>query len=249
MGAFPSPEMLEDAPEEALAVPGELAVNVLAPDNIDAWRKERRRELLARREALSLEDRHAGDERVARLLAEGFPLLAGLTIGFYWPFKGEVDPRVALHRLRKLGARTALPVVVVKASPLQFREWRPDTVTAPGVFGLPVPQGTAVVSPEAVLVPPVGFDTRGYRLGYGGGYFDRTLAAATPRPLAIALAREASRMETIHPQPYDIPMDFVITEDGIHAACAEGLRRLGDRREAAALARALLDARRKASPG
>jgi 5,10-methenyltetrahydrofolate synthetase len=77
-------------------------------------------------------------------------------------------------------------------------------------------------------MPPVGFDERGFRLGYGGGFFDRTLAHLAPQPLKIGLARGASRMETIHPQPHDIPMDFVITEEGIHEVGASGLRRLDD---------------------
>ena len=81
--------------------------------------------------------------------------------------------------------------------------------------GRPVPR-TPTVVPDAVLMPPVGFDGAGYRLGYGGGYFDRTLASLSPRPLAIGVARELSRMETIRPQSWDVPMDFVITEEGIH---------------------------------
>lgn len=218
-----------------------------APHDLGAWRKERRRELLASREALPLEARRAGDARIGELLLAGFPMLAGMTIGFYWPIKGEVDPRVALHRLRERGARTALPVVVGKGQPLQFREWRPETPTTPGPMGLPIPQGSEVLVPGAVLVPPVGFGSRGYRLGYGAGFFDRTLAAAHPRPLALGLAREASRMETIFPQPWDIPMDFILTEAGVHIAAGEPLRRLDDPADVAATAAALIDRRRKAT--
>jgi 5,10-methenyltetrahydrofolate synthetase len=183
--------------------------------DVAAWRKAERARLLARREAIPLAERRGADARITELLLEGFPRLAGLVVGFYWPFKGEVDPRIAVLRLREHGARAALPVVVEKKAPLQFREWWPGCVTRSGAFDLPVPVDGAIVVPDAVLVPPVGFDARGYRLGYGGGYFDRTLAALSPRPLAIALAREASRIETIHPQPHDIPMDFVVTENGI----------------------------------
>lgn len=218
------------------AVPGDLA----------AWRKERRRELLARREAMPLEERRASDARIGELMLAGFPMLAEMTIGFYWPIRGEVDPRVALHRLRERGARTALPVVVARGEPLQFREWRPDTPTTPGPMGLPVPQGSEVLVPGAVLAPPVGFGALGYRLGYGAGFFDRTLAAAHPRPLALGLAREASRIETIHPQPWDVPMDFILTEEGIHVAGGEPLRRV-EPTEAASLAGALLLARRRAA--
>jgi 5,10-methenyltetrahydrofolate synthetase len=190
---------------------------------VAAWRKAERTRLLAEREAITLEERREDDARITDFLVEGFPLLAGLVVGFYWPFKGEVDPRIAVLRLRERGARAALPVVVEKKAPLQFREWWPGCETKPGVFDLPVPVEGGIVIPDAVLVPPVGFGARGFRLGYGGGYFDRTLAALSPRPIAIALAREASRIETIHPQPHDVPMDFIVTEAGIHQVTASGL--------------------------
>lgn len=93
----------------------------------------------------------------------------------------------------------------------------------PGVYDIPVPDGTEIVAPEAAIVPMVGFDERGYRLGYGGGYFDRTLAATSPRPLAIGVAYEALRLATIYPRPHDLPMDFVVTEKAIYRAGTQGL--------------------------
>ena len=190
--------------------------------DVMAWRKQRRAELIAQRKAIPLEARRIEDQRITELLLAGFPQLAGLTVGFYWPFNAEVDPRVAILRLRERGARAALPVVTARDAPLEFREWTPDVATVPGVFGLPVPQSPTLV-PDAVLMPPVGFDAQGYRLGYGGGYFDRTLAALAPQPLKIGLAREASRIDTIHPQPHDIPMDFVVTAAGILERTPAGL--------------------------
>jgi 5-formyltetrahydrofolate cyclo-ligase len=206
---------------------------------VAAWRKTERARLIARREALTLEERRAADAHITDLLVLGFPLLRGLTLGFYWPFKGEVDPRIAVRRLRALGTRGALPVVIEKGAPLRFQEWTPGCVTRPGVFGLPVPVDGAVVVPDAVLVPPVGFGARGYRLGYGGGYFDRTLASLSPRPLAIGLAREASRIDTIYPQPHDVPMDFIVTEHGIYHTTSAGLRRIAELEEAGRIAEAL----------
>ena len=153
-----------------------------------------------------------------------------------------MDPRVAVHRFRVRGAHTALPVVVEKRSPLEFRTWAPGIETVPGVFGLPVPQSPVVV-PDVLLMPPVGFDAGGYRLGYGGGYFDRTLASLSPQPLKIGLARGVSRVETIHPQPHDIPMDFVITEAGIHEVGADGLRIEDDLSVIAARAELIREAR------
>ena len=185
------------------------------PDEVRQWRKAQRARLLAAREAIPPEVRRAHNEAITGRLIQTFPQLAAMTIGFYWPLRGEFDARVAMLHFRKLGARTALPVVIEKAAPLQFRLWWPGAPTTVGVYDLPVPQ-TEVVVPQALLMPPIGFDARCYRLGYGGGYFDRTLAALSPQPLKIGVAFESSRIETIRPQPHDIPMDLVVTERGIH---------------------------------
>jgi 5,10-methenyltetrahydrofolate synthetase len=211
--------------------------------DVKMWRKQRRAELIANRKAIPADVQRRSNERIAELLMLGFPLLERLVIAFYWPFNGEVDPRVAVQRLRARGARTALPVVLAKQAPLEFREWEPGVATVPGVFGLPAPQSPAVV-PDVLLMPPVGFDAMGFRLGYGGGYFDRTLASLSPQPLKIGLARATSRIETIHPQPHDIPMDFVITEAGIYEASAAGLRIEDDLSAVAARAEQLREARR-----
>lgn len=196
-----------------------------AAGELAQWRKALRAALLERRMAVAPGERRRMDEGVTALLLDTFAFPAGAVVSIYWPFKGEFDPRVAALRLRERGARIALPVVVEKAAPLQFREWWPGVETQPGVFGLPVPVGTAVVTPAVSLIPPVGFDAQGYRLGYGGGYFDRTLASLAPQPLKIGVARELSRIDTIRPQPYDIPMDYVLTEAAVHKVEAGELRR------------------------
>lgn len=177
------------------------------------------------------------------LLVSGFPMLNRMTISFYWPFQGEFDPRFAIRRFRDGGATAALPVVVEKRAPLQFREWWPGVATTKGVFDLPVPEGTRTVVPQALLIPPVGFDARGYRLGYGGGYFDRTLAALTPQPMKIGVAFEMSRIETIHPQAHDIALDFFVTDRCVYRNAPAGLQEVGDSAEVAGLASALLAAR------
>jgi len=185
------------------------------PDEVRQWRKAERARLLSAREAIPAYMRRAHNEAITERLIQAFPQLAAMTIGFYWPLRGEFDARVAMLHFRKLGARTALPVVIEKAAPLQFRLWWPGAPTTVGVYDLPVPE-TEVIVPQAVLMPPIGFDARCYRLGYGGGYFDRTLAALSPQPLKIGVAFESSRIETIRPQPHDVPMDLVVTERGIH---------------------------------
>lgn len=206
------------------------------PDSIKQWRKEQRTELLARRVAVATDQRRAWTEAITASLLEGFPFLNRLVLGCYWPFQGEFDPRFAIHRLRESGARAALPVVLQKSAPLQFREWWPGVSTTRGVFNLPIPDSTEVLTPQALLIPPIGFDSRGYRLGYGGGYFDRTLATMAPQPLKIGVAFELSRISTIQPQPHDIPMDFIVTEIGIHFVGQTGLELITDRARVAKLA-------------
>lgn len=184
------------------------------PDDVRQWRKAERARLLALREAVPPDVRQAHAERITERLIATFPQLAHMTFGFYWPLRGEYDARVVAMHFRRLGARTALPVVVQKGAPLQFRLWWPGAPTTVGVYDLPVPE-TEVVVPQAVLMPPIGFDAQCYRLGYGGGFFDRTLASLSPQPLKIGVAFELSRIPTIRPQPHDVPMDYVVTEDGI----------------------------------
>lgn len=211
------------------------------------WRGERREALIARRLAATAEERHDWSERITRQLLECFPLLQRGVVGFCWPYRGEFDPRFAIRRLREGGARAALPRVVARGAPLQFQAWWPGAPLRSGVLGIPVPDGTEPLRPQALLVPPVGFDARGYRLGYGAGYFDRTLAAAAPRPLAILVGFELSRMPTIHPQPHDVPMDFVVTEAGVHRVGEDGMERVGDPREVLRLAEDLLRRREEAA--
>lgn len=212
------------------------------PEELRQWRKAQRDELLARRIAASGADRQRWNEAITRLLVDSFALLQHMVVSFYWPFKGELDPRFAIRTLRDRGARAALPVVVRTSAPLEFREWWPGVRTRPGVFDLPVPEGTPVLDPEALLVPPIGFDSLGYRLGYGGGYFDRTLAARSPQPLKIGVAFELSRIATIRPQPHDIPMDFIVTEAGVHGVGKNSLEIITDPREVNERAKALVRA-------
>lgn len=187
-------------------------------DEIKLWRRARRKELIERRASLSREERMRCNARITELLEQGFPMLAGSVIGFCWPYKGEFDARFAIRYWRTRGATAVLPEVVAKGAPLTFRKWWPGAPMAPGVYGIPAPSGTEILLPDAAVVPMNGFDNDGYRIGYGGGYFDRTLAALAPRPLAIGVSYELLRLPTIFPQPHDVPMDFVVTESAVYAA-------------------------------
>ena len=186
-----------------------------APPDVLAWKKEQRQRLLQARQAIAAADRQAWNQAISQHLQTHFPQWATMTLGIYWPYLGEFDPRFVAAHFRALGGKTALPEVVQKAAPLRFKRWWPGVAMAPGVYDIPVPQGTETVQPDALLIPPVGFDAAGYRIGYGGGFYDRTLAAASPRPLTLGVAYEISRLPTIHPQAHDQPVDFLVTENGV----------------------------------
>jgi 5-formyltetrahydrofolate cyclo-ligase len=181
-------------------------------DEARRWRKARRAELTAKRLAVSRDDRAGWDSAVTALLEQALPAPGPLRVGFYWPFRGEYDPRALARSLRDRGARLALPVVVERARPLAFREWWPGMRMTPGVWNIPVPAEGDWLLPEVLLVPLLGFDGSGYRLGYGGGYYDRTLAAMPTKPHTIGIGYELLRLETIHPRPHDVPMDRIVTE-------------------------------------
>jgi len=198
----------------------------LVNSEIKDWRKQQRAALIAQRMAAPQDLLRQWNATITGLITAGFPNLAGMTIGFCWPFKNEFDARFVIRHFRDRGATAALPAVVEKAHPLQFRKWWPGAPMAPGVYDIPVPDGTELIVPDAAIVPMNGFDAQGYRLGYGGGYFDRTLAAAVPRPLTIGVAFELARMPTIEPQLHDIAMDFVVTEAGLHAVSDSKLARI-----------------------
>jgi 5,10-methenyltetrahydrofolate synthetase len=106
-------------------------------------------------------------------------------------------------------------VVVAPEAAMIFRLWTPDTPMTADRHGIPIPAGSDTVVPDVVLLPLVAFDPQGYRLGYGGGYFDRTLAAMSPRPLALGVGFEVARVDSVRPQPHDIRLDAIVTEADI----------------------------------
>ncbi len=126
---------------------------------------------------------------------------------------------------------TALPVVVAPKQPLIFREWHPGVDLENGPLDIPFPKDSPEVVPNGVLLPMNGWDKQGYRLGYGGGFFDRTLAAMAKRPVVIGISYEFARLETIFPQSWDIPMDYVVTEAGVYRRDPDGLAFLGEPQE------------------
>lgn len=106
----------------------------------------------------------------------------------------------------------ALPVIVERGQPLVFREWTPGSLMVQGTWKIPMPASGEGVFPDLLIVPLVGFDRKGYRLGYGGGFYDRTIAAMPERPRTIGVGFELGLLETIYPQPHDIALEMIVTE-------------------------------------
>lgn len=189
-------------------------VAAAAPADVPSWRKAERERLISARLAVPAEQRERLSREIAGELDRLIDLGPGMVVSVYWPFRGEPDLRGWMRSLCRRGARVALPVVVEKGRPLVFREWLPGGRMERGVWNIPVPAAGAEVTPDIVLAPLVGFDSQCYRLGYGGGFYDRTLAARSPRPLTIGVGYPAGELRTIHPQPHDIPMDAIVTGAG-----------------------------------
>ncbi len=182
-----------------------------------ARRRTLRRSLVQRREAMDGATRAALHAAIAVRLDQLLSQLDPASIGFTWPYRGEFDVLPTIRRWldRDTAHWAALPVVGGAGEPMAFRRWTPGMEMATDRYGIPFPAHGAPEAPELLLIPCNGFDARGYRLGYGAGHFDRTLAALTPAPRAVGIALEAARIDDLHPHPHDIPMDWIVTDAGI----------------------------------
>jgi 5,10-methenyltetrahydrofolate synthetase len=148
-------------------------------------------------------------EKLDRLAAE----LASKVIGIYWPIRNELNLiQWASALARHSGVTLCLPVVVEPNTPLEYWRWQPGDPMRAGIWNIPTPTRRDVQSPDLVLAPLVAFDKENFRLGYGGGYFDRTLAGRTPKPFAVGIGYDFCGLETIFPQPHDVPMNAILTE-------------------------------------
>jgi 5-formyltetrahydrofolate cyclo-ligase len=160
----------------------------------------------------------AAETAPTRLISLKFPCtpVTGRAVvsGFY-PYESEIDVRPLLGKLGGEGWTPSLPVILGKNLPLEFRRWYPGEPTVPGRWDIPRPMEDAhVVSPDVLLVPMLAFDRAGYRLGYGGGFYDRTLADLKPRKtvVAIGVAYAAQEVDFVPRGPHDVPLDFIMTE-------------------------------------
>lgn len=200
-----------------------LAADLTPADvsDVPGCRRAERARLRAARNALRVTERQTIGTAIFRHLAGLVPgmLPPGGVFSAYWPIKGEPDLRPLMFTLHEAGFRIALPVVETRFAPLVFRHWTPETRMERGDWNIPVPPADSLrLIPDVALAPLVGWDDAAFRLGYGGGYFDRTLAALTPAPLVIGVGFQAARLDTICPQPHDIPLDLIVTEAGVQAS-------------------------------
>jgi 5,10-methenyltetrahydrofolate synthetase len=181
--------------------------------DVARWRKVERERLIKARSLLAVEYRASQ----AVLMAQGLDQVIAMSrvtapvVSVYLPIAAEPDLRPWMTRLFQSGIGVALPVAIALAQPLTFREWHPQARLARGLWNIPYPAEGRLVLPNIVIAPVVGFDSQCYRLGFGGGFFDRTLAALNPRPLAIGIGYPEAAIRTVHPQPHDIPMDWIVT--------------------------------------
>ena len=170
--------------------------------------------MAARREALTPECRRDWSAALSGHLIAALPAHRLGIVGHCWPIRNEPDLAVALDHWRARGSLTALPVVVAPGEPLAFRTWSPVESLVPDRYGIPTPAAGVECQPTLVLLPLNAFDADGYRLGYGGGFFDRTLATLDPRPLAVGVGFECNRVASIRPQAHDQRLDWIVTEAG-----------------------------------
>jgi 5-formyltetrahydrofolate cyclo-ligase len=188
----------------------------LPPEDIAAAKRRCRAAAMeARARAQALAGAAAGRELAA--IGLDFLGLAPAVVSGFTPFGAEIEVVPLMARLAGEGWRTALPVVAGRDLPLVFRAWVPGEPTAAGAWSIPVPLDTApVVVPDVLLVPMLAFDGQGYRLGYGGGFYDRTLAELRARKPVVAVGVAFSGQEVAHVprEAHDEPLDWILTETG-----------------------------------
>jgi 5,10-methenyltetrahydrofolate synthetase len=178
-------------------------------------KKTLRRQLQAER--LGLVDRHHRAMQLQEVLRVWLMGRPDTAIGAYWPIKGEFDALPALFRWAEADDSRVigLPVIDKQTKQLRFQMWFPGCEMEEDAYGIPKPKDTPVFHPTLLLVPCVGFGPRGVRLGYGGGFYDRTLATLLPRPTTVGLAYSQGFVPWLEAEPHDVPLDAVLTDEGL----------------------------------
>jgi 5-formyltetrahydrofolate cyclo-ligase len=209
---FASPACLRHEIDPACT---DVSASETAVSDILEWRRTERPRLIDERKSLLSAQREEFTRLIAAYLDHVIADVSGRAVSVFWPFLGEPDLRGWMATVTAREGTSLLPVVVTKGEPLIFRSWRIGERLERGVWNIPVPaEGTQAV-PDVVIAPLVGFDINCFRLGYGGGYFDRTLAHLDRKPLSIGVGFESQKIKTIHPLAHDIPMDVIVTDTGV----------------------------------
>ena len=183
--------------------------------DVARFRRSERARLIAAR-ALSSEERETATAALVTGLDRIVTLEAGMNVAVYWPIRGEPDLRSWMERAHAAGARVLLPVVVEEHAPVEFHAWSPGCRMTRGFWNILVPADREDHEPDIVIAPLVGVDEDLYRLGNGGGYYDRTLARLEPKPQIIGVGFSGCLLPTIYPLPWDVPMSEVLLSDGTH---------------------------------
>ncbi len=168
-------------------------------------------------ERLAMTDRHVRAAQLQHVLRVWLVTRRERSIGAYWPIKGEFDALPALYRWSEADAvrQIGLPVINRDTKQLTFHTWFPGCPMEDDAFGIPKPKDTEAFEPALLLVPCVGYGPGGNRLGYGGGFYDRTLAALTPRPYTVGIGYAHGHVPWLKPEPHDVPLDAILNEDGV----------------------------------
>jgi 5-formyltetrahydrofolate cyclo-ligase len=174
-----------------------------------------RRQLQADRQGLI--DRHQRAMQLQEVLRVWLLTRRDSAVGAYWPIKGEFDALPALYRWAEADDSRCigLPVIDRQTRQLRFQMWFPGCEMEEDAYGIPKPKDTPVFTPTLLLVPCVGYGPGGVRLGYGGGFYDRTLAALNPRPFTCGLAYSNGFVPWLQAEPHDVPLDAMLTDEGV----------------------------------
>lgn len=154
----------------------------------------------------------AGQGQAGEILADFLADHRGRALAGYMAMRTEIDPLAAM--LAHQGP-VCVPVIIAAGQALRFREWSPGCRMEMGAFGAEIPAEGAWIEPEVLIVPLVGFDARGYRLGYGGGFYDRTLATLQPRPFTVGLGFTHGYLDDFEPEAFDLPLDAILNDNGV----------------------------------
>jgi 5,10-methenyltetrahydrofolate synthetase len=194
-------------------------------DNSDekkALEKKALRKLLIE-QRLNLPDRLQRADLLQRVMRIWLVNRPEAVIGAYWPIKGEFDPLPALHRWKEDGElidqpqprRIGLPVVDKVHKTMTFHSWYPGCPMEEDAYGIPKPKDTEVIVPTLLFVACVGYAPGGYRLGYGGGFYDRMLASLNPRPITVGLGFAQGFLPDFEPELHDMPLDAILNDHGV----------------------------------